>query len=154
MSKHCCFQSISSSEKRPWIEEPRFFAPPIIVFTLILHSRFISQFGLKPPVGLSAVTIFFYVVGTLTDIYTTHLCMRLKDLFEQIGYEFPVRETNWFLPDQPTMKQHLFSLSTLFSFLGIFYAFYVPAVGMGASLLHLCASWANLKTRRWLIQRL
>lgn len=154
MSKHCCLQSISSSKKRPWIEEVRFFAPPIIIFTLILHNRFVTQFGLNPPIGLSGITIFFYVVGKLADIYSTQLCMQFKDPFEQKGYDFPIRETNWLLPDQPTLKQHLFSLSSLFSLLGIFYVYYVPAVGMGASLLFLSASWANLQMRNWLVQNL
>jgi hypothetical protein len=154
MSKQCPLQSISSPLKRPWIEEMRFFAPLVIGFTLLTHNHFVAQFGFQPPPWLSGVTIFFYVTGTLADIYTTHLCMQFKDKFERNGFVFPARETNWFLPDHLTLRQHLFSLPSLFSILGMFYVFYVPAVGLGASLLHLGASWANLQTHKWLMQTL
>ncbi len=135
-------------------EDIRYFGPVVLGLTMGLQQVFLSVFDPMPPRWISMSVLVVYWGATALDAYATHLDMCLKPAFEAKGYELPIRESHLLMPDHPTLKQNVLSWPSLFSLLGSFIVFYVPAVGMGASLLHLFTAWRNDRMRRRMLLQL
>ncbi len=84
-----------------------FFAPVIVVFTLLLHASVVPKIGFSPPIWLSILVVIGYASAAVLDSITTQRCMELKPAFEALGVEFPMWESNPLLPLVSLVIRHL-----------------------------------------------
>jgi hypothetical protein len=132
-----------------WFENLWLSGSLICLLTYTFHTYYyIPVIGLYSPILLSVTTLSIYVITTLCDLITTQQGMRLNKVYEELGYELPIRESNMLLPDYLPAKRYWLSIPGLITVAGAVYVFFVPSVGIGACLLRLMASLVNIRVRR------
>ncbi len=108
-----------------------------------------------PPQWVSAAGLAAYVGGAIYDVYATTRTFRLRSEFDRREVEFPVQETNPFLPRHPTIRDQMWNWSIVLELLLLAAWFKFPAAAMGAALMHVCAGLNNLRLEKrmlWALQ--
>lgn len=98
--------------KEKWYQRDESWWEDVLVFLLCVVPSLL-MFGFKPPITVAIVSIVLYIFSAIADIYTTYQGFYLQPEFKKKGVPFPLRETNPFLSNVPSLRELVFGIPTL-----------------------------------------
>lgn len=123
---------------------------------LIVFLGYVSffVFGLRPPLGLSLVSMLLVVIGVLTDTITTYSVFATKARYDVLGLEFTAKEVNPLLPEVPTAREIFMGKPNYVALGFILMTFFLPLAGWGVAGALFAVSLNNYRNRQQSLYRL
>lgn len=145
-----CCPSCAANQAVPYVWWERSYLKYfLVVCGVVLHLHLVSIYRFQPPTLLAISAAGLGLLGLALDIYSTMKAFDLKNQYDDLGIEFPVRETNLFVSDFPSNREIVWHWTTLLSASLSLMSWYAPAFGLAAFSLHGWAAVNNLRQRIW-----
>jgi hypothetical protein len=97
-------------------------------------------------IGLAIIT---FLIGWIADTWTTVYAFRLLPEYRKRGLQYPLFEWNPFLLNYPTLRDQIYSFSSLIKIITLLLTPLVPAAGWGSAWSSLSAAMNNWRNARY-----
>lgn len=134
--------------------QSRGLRPLLSLLIVFLGYTSFFVFGLRPPLGLSVVSMVLIIVGVLFDTITTYSVFVTKARYDALGMEFTTKEANPLLSEVPTTREIFLGKPNYVALGFILMTFFLPLAGWGVAGALFAVSLNNYRYRQQALYQL